>query len=366
MSAPKGPRGLVGEQLEVALRRGPEVLPLLREVWGDARDVPREYPLLFEEDGAANAFVTLSVGAEPASTCGYLERDLVTPFGELRVALLGSVATRPAWRGRGLAGHVLAAAESVARERGCVAVLLWPMDGRVYRGSGYRPAACEWNVLLPTDLELGAAVEVRSATPADADELLALYDRHPVRVRRTAAEFAQLLGCPDMDARVAIERGRAVAYACRGRGGDLATCVHEWAGRTDAVLGLVSLFAREVTGAGDARYLLAPDWASEVTEALLDAGCLATTRPLGMAKLADRAAACRYLEQRTGRELVPTACGALVQTDDGPRGLTDAQLLAAVRPPENRGAGLEAAAEALGASPEDLPAYAFCWGLDSI
>jgi GNAT superfamily N-acetyltransferase len=380
----RSPEDVPVESVALRAMDGADVLALFTRVWGPERDLAAEYPLLFRdrerrhngtrvlELGALQRtpgrFVGLVVDGDVVSACGYLERELVTPFGQLRVALLGSVSTDPDWRGRGLASIVLAEAEAWARRSGCAATLLWPMDDRLYEANGYRAAACEWNVVLPTDLGLGDELPLRTALPSDAAALLALYDRHPVRTVRSVFEFALLLGCPNMDARVAVRDGEIVAYALRGRGGDLATCVHEWAGEPAAVLGLVSGFAREASGheASGPLYLLAPDWSNAVTEALLDAGCAAVTRPLGMAKLADRGAAARFLAARIGASVVPLGDGVLVETPTGPRALTDAELVTALLPPENQGPQLADVASRLGTQPANLPAYAFAWGLDSI
>lgn len=355
---------------ELVVRRADagEVLPLLRQVWGDERDLVGEYPLVLG-DGAGGRGVfgrfAAAVARERVVACiAYLERDFVTPFGDLRLALLGSVTTDPRWRGRGLASALLGEVESWAARSGCVATLLWPTDGRVYESAGYRPAACEWNVVLPTDLALGDRSPLRAAQAGDVPALLALYDRHQVRVRRSAEEFGRLLACPRMRTLVALRGSEPIAYACLGRGGDLGNCVHEWAGEPGAVLALVRAFANE--NADTPRYLLAPDWSSPVTEALLDVGCPALTRAMGMAKLADRRAAARYVGARTGRTVA--VCGGSVFADgvDGPVALSDADLLAAVVPEENQGDALESIAARLGTEPADLPAYAFAWGLDSI
>ena len=117
-----------------------DALPLLREVWGAERDLVGEYPLVFGDGprfhGAFGRVLGITAGERVAAALGYLERDLITPFGELRVALLGSVTTAPAWRGRGLASALLAEAEEWARRSGCVATFLWPTDGRVYSNAG--------------------------------------------------------------------------------------------------------------------------------------------------------------------------------------------------------------------------------------
>lgn len=354
--------------LELSVQNGRAVRSLLRAVWGAERDLAGEYPLLFDDVAtfakAPGTFVTLRAGNLPVATCAYLERVLATPYGDVSVALLGSVSTHPEHRGRGYAGHVLAGAQALAQAAGCVATLLWPMDIAVYRKSGFQPVACEWNVVLPTDLALGRQMPQRRAHVGDVAELLALHERHAVRVRRSRSEFARQLACPNMDVRVALERGRPIAYACRGRGGDLATCVHEWAGEPNAVLALVSAFARE--NSASPRYLLAPDWASPVTEALLDAGCAAVLRPLGMGKLASRVAACRWLSERTGHRFVARANDSAVVVGAREQLFTDAELLTAILPPAGENEPLRSIAARLERAPENLPAYAFCWGLDSI
>lgn len=345
-----------------------DALPLMHEVWGSERDFAGEYPLVFGEGpgfrGAFGRVLGITARERVAASLGYLERDLITPFGELRVALLGSVTTAPSWRGRGLASALLREAEDWARRSGCVATFLWPTDGRVYENAGYRPAGCEWNVVLPVDLDLGEHLPSRRASATDTRSLLALYEQHPVRVRRSPEEFARLLDCPDMRALVATRGDTIVAYACIGRGADLSNCVHEWAGETNAVLGLVSAIAGEDPDAP--RYLLAPDWSNPVAEALLDAGCPALTRAMGMAKLVDAPAAARFLTARTGRDVVVSAGSVFADAAGGPVALAEGDLLSALLPEENQGPELDAVAARLGLEPADLPAYAFAWGLDSI
>src|SRR2546422_286103 len=60
----------------------------------------------------------------------------------------------------------------------------------------------------------------------DVPAVHALYRRHTTRVERSAAETAALLDCPRMSCLVRQRAGQVVAYACMGRGRDLADVIH--------------------------------------------------------------------------------------------------------------------------------------------
>ncbi|MDP6955772.1 MAG: GNAT family N-acetyltransferase, partial [Planctomycetota bacterium] len=116
---------------------GAEALDLFARVFGAERSFRDEYPLLFDCDGA-DSLVWAEEGGVTLSACGIQTRELVVPGERLRVGLIGSVATDPAARGQGLAGHVLTRAEQVLRGRACLFSLLWADDPAFYEPRGYR------------------------------------------------------------------------------------------------------------------------------------------------------------------------------------------------------------------------------------
>ncbi|MFF2014165.1 GNAT family N-acetyltransferase [Streptomyces sp. NPDC058195] len=92
-----------------------------------------------------------------------------------RVGGIGSVATRPEARGRGLVRQLLAAAERTMRAEGCAWSLLFTGTPGVYRGSGWEEFAsgCVEGRLAPAPAT--GEFPVRAATGTDAPEVAALH-----------------------------------------------------------------------------------------------------------------------------------------------------------------------------------------------
>lgn len=353
---------------------------LMRAVLRDGGSIAEEYPLVFDErfDGR---FV---VAEEPAgsdvgsgagtvrSTCAFLVRELVTEAATIRAGLIGSVATERGSRGRGLAGEVLRAAEAELAKAGCVFALLWPDDHTYYANRGYVPFGAESDHIVGPELLplLPDADGVRALRPSDAPRLHALYSRHPTRVARTAAEMDALLGTPGMQVLVEERAGEVSAYACLGRGPDLAGVVHEWAGHSRGVLALLGAhlrlrLARGVTGA---LIVMAPGVETELSRSLEAICAPGLHGVLGMGRLVSSSAAAELL-----RGLVPA--GTTVATDASNLRVTGPDGTLVLEPHETLeliGAGrtardaVERLESATGAEFPALPLAPFVWGLDSI
>lgn len=321
----------------------PGARALIERVMRDGRPVAPECPLVFESElgpERAGRLVALSEGGQVQSACAILPREFVVRGRSLRLGLIGYVVTDPGARGRGFATQTLEAADGALRERGCVASLLWADDAAFYRRLGYQPVGAELDFVL--DAEALRALPRWSATRSldpllDAPAVHAIAERRPVRVRRTLAETRALLRLPGMRARVALRGGEIVAFACEGRGEDLAGAVHEWGGEPLAVLGLAAELAEPRVAAGQPAFLMAPGVGLDVGQALVDLGVRSGAGVLGMGRLLDRDAALEALGP------VP-----------GAGQLDDAELLGALLP-----AGLSGP----GVSPFG---GLFAWGLDSI
>lgn len=354
-----------------------DVLPavgLFERVLRGGEPIAPEYPLIFGE-GHAGRIVALSDAGEVVSACTILPRDLVTPAATLRVGLIGSVATDPAFRRRGCASRVLEAAEEALRERGCVLSMLWADDPRWYVARGYHPVGSELDYALPPELEerLPEALGVRPATPADRPAIHALYSAHSARVDRTGRETDALLRCPSMDVLVRQRDGAVVAYACRGRGQDLKNTVHEWGGAPDDVLPL--LRAHMARSEGDV-YLMAPTTAQDLAERLAELGCVPSAGVLALGKLLDRRAAGELLgtlvepaDRLVVEESVdpqhPTV--AILEPDGESRAeLNDDVLLGLLMPPLGIREDVQLVAERFELEFVGAPLDPFAWGLDSI
>lgn len=340
-----------------------------------------EYPLVFGAR-AAGELETLEDEGEVRAACALLVRDLVCGHDRLRVGLIGSVCTHEEHRRRGLGRRLLERAETRLAELGCTLAVLWADDPGWYERQGWRAGGCE--ILHALDegalrpLASDAAARVRAAAPDDFAALHRLYAAHTTRVDRTLGESRALLGGPGVDTLV-LERGRDVAaYACVGRGADLAGCMHEWGGASDDVLLLARehLRRRTLAGASPPLYLMSPSDAHALHARLAELGVEGHRGVLGMVKLLDLPGATDFV-RRAARGRVTAGIGAtrdegvtlLDARFIGPSGeltLQPDQLLDLLVPPRGERAAIDTLERATGTTLPSLPLPLYLWGLDSI
>lgn len=334
-----------------------------------------EYPLVFDPRFGGETVELVEQG-EVRAACACLVREFRLGARSVRGGLIGSVATDPAWRRRGLGTRLLARAEEALRARGCVFVLLWADDPGFYLERGYAPFGSECDYLLVSELVRGLPDPsgVRELRAGDEPFLHRLHARHSERIERTVEEMRALLGVPGMLTLVRERAGapshppQPVAYACLGRGRDLADAVHDWAGEPEDVLALVRALLERRFPAREpgALFLMAPAGAAELGYRLLKLGAVSRRGILGLGKLLDPRAAgellCALLGVRPAWEGERLAL-------HGPRASTqlEAETLQALL-----FGGPEVCAEAqallarLGFARARLPLEPFAFGLDSL
>jgi GNAT superfamily N-acetyltransferase len=356
--------------VKLTVREDPRsALPLMEDVLRGGAALAPDYPLVFGEAGSGRAVVIEEAG-RVISSCAILERDLRIADRLLRVGLIGSVATAPEHRGRGLASTVLVEAEAELRAHGCVLAMLWADSPAYYEGRGYQTVGAERDFLLSPELRahLPAANSVRVAQKADLAAMHALYIRHVQRVERSEEESAELYQTPGMDVLVSDGVSGVEAYACCGRGGDLVGVVHEWAGETEPVLACLAAHV-ERAAPGQELALMSPHAPDPVTERLTALGCPSAVGSLGMAKLLDPMTAAEFLSRASAVPLRTSAgSGGVLLLEAGERSVevTEAELLGLLLPPHGERSALESLECRVGTSFEALPLGAFIWGLDSI
>jgi len=216
--------------------------------------VHHTWPLLYRSDGQGR-FFAIFAGDRMVSHCATRKVTLITADGPRDVVLLGSVATDPEYRGQGLAGQVLDHAVTAATDE-CDHVLLWAERPELYAHRGF--VACrEEKGLLLSRLPATATEGVRPAEISDHDPIHSLHCEKPWRVDRSPAESSGLLTTPGMTTLVLERNGQIAAYACCGKGADLADHWHEVGGNDHDVAELLKA-ALHFQGQIDAVLLLPP------------------------------------------------------------------------------------------------------------
>lgn len=336
-----------------------------------------EYPLVFDPRFSGETVELVEEG-EPRSACAILVREFRQGERTIRGGLVGSVATDPAWRKRGLGTRLLDRAERELAARGCVFALLWAEDPGYYLRRGYAPFGVENDFLLVPELvhALPEPTGVRELRPGDEPLLRRLLERHPARVERTSVEMRALLAVPGM---LTLVRERAlapgqpaqpVAYACLGRGRDLADAIHEWAGEPEDVLALVRAHLERRFPAGEqgGLFLMAPPQASELAYRLLKLGAPSKRGILGLGKLVDAHAAADLLGDVLGARDAVQSGGSSFRIR-GPRGSAELDLDALqgvlFGGPDLRDE-VRGFLQGLGFDRVRLPLEPFAFGLDSI
>jgi GNAT superfamily N-acetyltransferase len=335
-----------------------------------------EHPLVLG-GGANGTTLELVEDGEVRAACTLLVRELVVGANRIRAGLVGSVATDPAFRRRGLATRLLARAERELAARGCLFALLWADTPDFYLARGWAPLGAEDDVLLVSELAplLPAATRVRALRADDAEALHRLHSRHATRAERTPAEMRALLAIPGVLTLVREFTGgsgapQPVAYACLGRGRDLADTLHEWAGEPEDVLALVRAHLERRFPAREpgALFLMAPPDAREIVQRLASLGAAARRGILGLGKLLDVDAAAALLGAALGEPRAVTQSGERLVLAGPLAGVEiEPEMLQVllVGAPEVR-TEAQAFLARLGYPHATLPLEPFVFGLDSI
>ena len=202
----------------------------------------------------------------------------------LRAALVGAVATRPEWRGRGLASKTVAFAIEWAKERDAQAALLWSSNSELYQRLGFEYCEQQMNIPLSKIQFPDSIVQARNQPKIyvgwhpqlfkliqqrSGGLVLEDKDRHWFGAHRNVDWY--YVGTAD----------HPKAYAACGRGIDLKNTIHEWGGEKEGLLYLLSHLKASLPSA----YLLSSP--AHMEELIHTWGCevaFGETEPLCMAK----------------------------------------------------------------------------------
>ncbi len=174
----EGPRAVRPDEME-ALRRLTDVV--------FRPGMPEQYPQLFDSDNLSNLRVCMDDGV-CASHVGMVQRSALIMGCQIKVCMVGSVATDPDYRNQGLASACFFDAVDKARHDGVDLMIvsggrgLYTRNGCMNVGSDLRVSVvaeqiAERNVIV-TDLQTG-----------DLDLITECYRKEPVRFVRTPADY---------------------------------------------------------------------------------------------------------------------------------------------------------------------------------
>lgn len=199
------------------------LIEMINDVFAPERRTMREaFPLLFSRENARNLFVFVDEG-KVVSHVGILMREIIVNGCRLLTASVGSVGTRQGYRGKGLAGACLDAAEKRALDAGASVMLI---SGRraLYERFGAIQVGNALAYRVPAGPH-GEGVTLRRADTGDLETLGSLYERKPVRFHRPLEDWKETVaalefrtGWPARHGLFLIETGgEPVAYILSAR-----------------------------------------------------------------------------------------------------------------------------------------------------
>jgi GNAT superfamily N-acetyltransferase len=172
----------------------PAVVELSNSVFSPdgAIDMGRVFPTLFSAVNIGNLRIMVDEGM-PVSLSGMKVQELHLDAVVVRAACVGSVCTREAYRGRGLAARLMDDCVSTACAQG--ASLLMVSGGRgLYRRMGCVDAGLFSVIQVRRDGKVPeVSCRVREWTEADVPDLEALHRQERVRFVRASGEMLSLL-----------------------------------------------------------------------------------------------------------------------------------------------------------------------------
>jgi predicted N-acetyltransferase YhbS len=171
-------------------------------------------------------------GTQLVSHAGIRFTSMKTPEGPVPIALIGAVATDPAFRGRGISSLILNEALSRIDQKGAEWTLLWGSEHAFYQKFGFSPQGSQARALI-SDLLISprglASVPVNNGIhPAIFSDLIA---------RKSGISFTQD-DRPWVFAHQTVEWfwcDPPFAYVAYQRGLDLKNIIHEHGGDTEGV-----------------------------------------------------------------------------------------------------------------------------------
>lgn len=212
------------------------------------------YPLLFDR-GRMDQLRVFTFQGKPVSLAGVLIRDLVLGGCEVRAAMLGSVCTDAAHRGKGLADHLLSDTIDHARRQGATVMIISGGRG-LYIRRGARTTGHLLEVILPADaIDPPERLVYEEVGAANASIAQRLIETEPVRYRWWPQAFRAVIEsghAADQPAQTFLvragARGDAVALITaqipRTDAADAPLAVVEFAGSRTAVLAAATTLAR--------------------------------------------------------------------------------------------------------------------------
>lgn len=178
-----------------------------------------------------------------AASTGIRVALLRVPWGPLKVALIGAVATEPTFRGKGLASSLVERACDEARAAGAAVVFLWGSEHSMYERLGFKLCGAQIRVAISELLKTKSAQKKVSVQKGWAPGIFQALRARPGGLLHEAQDRAWLEAQRHVEWFWVGTPSLVRAYAALGRGIDLTDIVHEWGGDSMALQAILESIA---------------------------------------------------------------------------------------------------------------------------
>ncbi len=253
-----------------------QALTLVNKVFrtGVDQDMSTDYPLVFAPGNLDNLRV-VSEGGRIFSHAAMAHRELREHGCALPISMICAVATDPERRRRGAASRIMEDATQAMAARGDAFGLLWTGPARdFYRRLGWEVVGSNgWAYQVEPRLagRFEQALTVRAfQAETDLERIIEIHEAQPRRLTRPQAEYRTLLGLPNSEVWVAVEKGQPEGYLVVARAHNKSGVV-EWGGTSRALSSLLARVLPEPAGERMQVFVPLPD--NPMTELLTGRGC---------------------------------------------------------------------------------------------
>ncbi|RJP17806.1 MAG: GNAT family N-acetyltransferase [Candidatus Abyssobacteria bacterium SURF_5] len=261
---------------------------------GGPPSILQEYPLVLSERNLRNMRVIVHDGRVVSHAAVYFS-NLRTQDAILRVGCIGSVATDPEYRGRGLASRVVGDCLDLMREAGCHVAVLWTQRHSFYRRLGLEAAGSEYLFRLTiADIADEPLCRVAPYDPKHLAGIMRIHEGESLRTERSRREYEEYFSIPKARTLVGLRGDLVTAYAVLGKGEDFKGCVHEWGGDPADLFHLVRKLA--VSAGLKEVLILAPAAVNPFVDVLMSKRVPYLLEHLAMMKVIDAAALSRVVD----------------------------------------------------------------------
>ncbi len=259
----------------------------------NARD---DFPLILDPDNAAWTLIATTPEGEMVGGLACLIREFTTSCGKIPVAGVGSVVTKPEFRGQGLSSALQTALLTKLKGKNVPLAVLWTDQPEIYAGRGFVPAGWELHIDL-TEAELATdfppGFDVREFAAHDTAAVQGLYELHQLRTIRLPGDAEKLYNMPGTRGLVATgEDDTVLAAVFCGKGADFPEYVPEWSGPVGLVIALLA----EVRKRGWAHQVLVPPGGDQLVAQLMHRGATVFPNTAGFWAVLQPDSLNRYLQ----------------------------------------------------------------------